>query len=357
MQTMAFNPADPDEQPNLVPKDVVVSVRMSTYNHAPFIAQAIESVLMQQTNFPFELLIGEDDSTDGTRKICREYAERHPNKIRLFLRHEKDKVYVDGRKTGKYNGRKTREACRGEFVAVLEGDDFWLDPQKIQRQFECFQTNPDVGLCATRALVWNAGATHASYLNPPLGRHEVTLEDLYEANGGVVNTCTFMYRKEAAMLASDWSQHLLSGDWALMVAISTSGWRLGVLPSITAVYRVHDAGITRDYRKVDNRQAAHVLVLQSYCNNLEALLNADPFKHTVARRRLNYFIAARDFYKGGGLARITGLLSRLVTTPGVASGVFESVLIRAITKGIALMLAALPTSIRLKVELTLSKNG
>ena len=95
------------------------SVSLITYNQAAFIAQAIESVLEQQTTFDFELLIGEDDSSDGTRDIVRQYQARYPGRIRLFLNDRKNVVYVNGKPTGLWNFANNIRNTRGEYVALL----------------------------------------------------------------------------------------------------------------------------------------------------------------------------------------------------------------------------------------------
>jgi glycosyltransferase involved in cell wall biosynthesis len=103
-----------------------VSIAMITYNHEKFIAQAMESVLAQQTDFPIELVIGEDCSTDGTREIVEQFAARYPDVIRPIL-HEKN--------VGMHrNGQAVLEACNGEYLAFLEGDDYWTNPAKLQSQ-------------------------------------------------------------------------------------------------------------------------------------------------------------------------------------------------------------------------------
>src|SRR5262245_40033788 len=100
--------------------DVKVSVCMLAYNHEQFIAQAVESVLAQKTSFPFELVIGEDFSTDNTRTILQDYAARNPGVVRLQL--------ADFNHGPKPNFIKTFSACRGQYVALLEGDDYWTSP-------------------------------------------------------------------------------------------------------------------------------------------------------------------------------------------------------------------------------------
>ena len=109
-------------------KQYKVSVWMITYNHENYIREAIDSVLMQETDFEFEIVIGEDCSTDNTRAILLEYKERFPNKFKLLL-HEKNFGIVDNMLT-------TFKACSGKYVAMLEGDDTWTDPTKLQKQVD-----------------------------------------------------------------------------------------------------------------------------------------------------------------------------------------------------------------------------
>jgi hypothetical protein len=119
----------------------LVSVHMITYNHEPYIAQAIEGVLKQEIDFPMELVIGEDCSTDRTREIVMEYQKRYPDIIRAVLW----KRNVGGRR----NSRKVVELLRGKYVAFNEGDDYWTHPRKLQRQVDILQSRPEVGLVSS----------------------------------------------------------------------------------------------------------------------------------------------------------------------------------------------------------------
>ena len=119
----------------------LVSVKMITYNHAPYIAQAIEGVLQQKTNFPFELVIGEDCSTDGTREIVFEYQEKYPDIIRV--------ITSDKNVGMKKNGYRTTKACRGKYVAFCEGDDYWHHPDKLQKQVDYLESHPECGMVFT----------------------------------------------------------------------------------------------------------------------------------------------------------------------------------------------------------------
>ena len=134
--------------PEKLCKHPVVSVHMITYNHEPYIRQAIEGVMMQKTDFEFELVIGEDASTDKTREICFEYQKRYPEKIRVLWWHE------NVSKLGG-NGRRNRAHCRGEFIAMCEGDDYWIDSTKLQKQVDAMREYPGVGAVFTNAKELN----------------------------------------------------------------------------------------------------------------------------------------------------------------------------------------------------------
>lgn len=119
-------------------KEPLVSAKIITYNQAPYVAQAIEGVLQQKTNFPFELVIGEDCSTDGTREIVFDYQKRYPDII---------KVITSGNNVGaNKNGRRAGKACRGKYIAYCDGDDYWHDPHKLQKQADYLESHPDCGL-------------------------------------------------------------------------------------------------------------------------------------------------------------------------------------------------------------------
>lgn len=122
----------------------LVSVCMTAYNHEDYIAEAIESVLAQQTSFGVELVLGEDCSTDRTGPICREYAAKYPDRIRL--------VTSPGNVGMRANYRRTFDACRGKYVAYLDGDDWWTDPQKLELQVGLMESDPGCGMCCTAAI-------------------------------------------------------------------------------------------------------------------------------------------------------------------------------------------------------------
>lgn len=121
---------------------ILVSICCITYNHEPYLRQALDSFLMQKTSFAYEIVLAEDCSTDGTRKICEEYATKYPDMVR-YLPSEKNVGGVE-------NERRAIEAAKGEYIALCEGDDYWTDPQKLQKQVEFLDAHPDYSVTWTR---------------------------------------------------------------------------------------------------------------------------------------------------------------------------------------------------------------
>jgi len=123
-----------------------VSVIMLTYHHAPYLKQAIEGVLSQQTGFPFELIICNDCSPDDTDEVVKEFAEKHPDIIKYF-KHEKNTGFVE-------NQRFAFRLARGEYIAYCEGDDYWTDPDKLQFQADFLDKNPEYVMTTARNLLY-----------------------------------------------------------------------------------------------------------------------------------------------------------------------------------------------------------
>lgn len=125
------------------PEPVMVSVNVQTYQHGSYIRQCLQAICDQQTDFAFEVLVGEDGSTDETREVCLEFARRYPDKIRLWLHDRSNVIRIHGVATGRFNGMCNMERGQGKYIAICEGDDFWTDPQKLQKQVDFLESHPD----------------------------------------------------------------------------------------------------------------------------------------------------------------------------------------------------------------------
>jgi len=132
---------------NMQAQEIIVSICMLTYNHELYIDKAIESVLGQVTNFRFELVIGEDFSTDRTREICIEYRDKFPDVIKLITRDSNLGMYG--------NHIDTLKHCIGKYTAFCEGDDYWIDSYKLQKQVDFLEKHNDYGLVHTNHLIYH----------------------------------------------------------------------------------------------------------------------------------------------------------------------------------------------------------
>jgi len=161
-----------------------LSVMMITYNHERYIRQALDSVLMQEVDFPYEIVVGEDNSTDSTRAILLEYASRHPDKIRLLL-HDKNVGVIR-------NFFATMEACRGEYIALLEGDDYWTSDQKLRTQVDSLDRHPDYAISFHNVTghFEEGGRADFNYVNADQP-DTIELADLLEDN--VIPTCSAVF--------------------------------------------------------------------------------------------------------------------------------------------------------------------
>ena len=216
----------------------LLSVRLLTYNHHRYIRQCIDSVLMQVTDFPFEIVIGEDDSTDGTRTICKDYADRYPDRIRLMLRSERNKIILNGVKTSRYNFIETMKDCRGKFVALMDGDDYWTDSRKLQQEVDFLSRHPSFVLAFHNASHANAkgGIVGRSVLSAKQKR-DVSQYELQQAWGPPV-TSTLCFRNVIHQFPEEFLE-AMNGDVFLISLLGEYGSGK-YLSSITpSVYRLH----------------------------------------------------------------------------------------------------------------------
>lgn len=169
----------------------LVSVTVATYQHVNYIRQCLEGILMQKTNFPYEIIVGEDGSVDGTQDICKEYAEKYPDRIRLFIRDRNLSQFVaENGKVTRFNGIWNRMSARGKYIAWCEGDDYWIDPLKLQKQVDFLEKHPEYGLCYTKAKVY---LERISSFKGSVGYPFSTIDELLVDNK--IATLTTCFRK------------------------------------------------------------------------------------------------------------------------------------------------------------------
>ncbi|MEO8778709.1 MAG: glycosyltransferase [Rhodanobacter sp.] len=210
---------------------------MITYNHAAYLAEAIQGVVSQQCDFLFELIIGEDASTDETRKIALDYQCRYPEIVRVV--HSPANVGMNA------NGRRIYSRARGEFVAYCEGDDYWCSPHKLARQVALIRDAADVGIVHTdwvrsrhEAGGWNVGWKKSVHSRVPRVLLEGNLFHTFHYPK-ILRTCTILVRRSTLQ---EFASSKLGGKSykfgdAVLALYTTSRWRVAYLPEVTSVYR------------------------------------------------------------------------------------------------------------------------
>jgi glycosyltransferase involved in cell wall biosynthesis len=231
-------------------KNISVDVFMATYNHEKYIRQAIESFLNQKTDFKMRLIIGEDFSTDNTAEIVKEYASRFPDKIAPLI-NNRNMGMTD-------NSVQILNACHAPYFAMLEGDDFWTDPLKLQKQVDFLEANPDYGLVHTdvnfyyqesNRLIKDFNKTNdIKFPNGNIFEDLLTNLDLF------IKTATVLARTEIYKNAYSpdliKEKHWIASDLPTMLEISLKT-KIKYFNYSTATYRLleESASRTHDQRK------------------------------------------------------------------------------------------------------------
>lgn len=221
-------------------KNFLLSVVVPVYNHEKYIVQALDSILMQKTNFDFEVLVGEDCSTDNSRKILQEYEKLHPDFLTVYYR-EKNMT----QSKAKYcNTHDLKLKSKGKYLIILEGDDYWTDPHKLQKQVDFLESHPDYIAVAHNCTVVDENSEEKAEAYPECKEEEYTLRHY---NAGVLpgQTATFMTRNYATdkNIRSDLLfQNLVPGDRLTYFTLITQGKIRCIQESMSAYRHVTGSG-------------------------------------------------------------------------------------------------------------------
>ena len=223
----------------MMSKNPLLSIVCTTYNHARFIRDALDGFVMQKTDFPFEVLINDDASTDGTADIIREYESKYPDLFRC--------VYQTENQWGKKSPWTDIlfPMVRGKYVALNEGDDYWTDENKLQKQVDFMESHPDFSVCFHPVTVhWDDGS-EPDYVFPSAKERfyktELELNDLLHHNFIQTNSVVYRWRFHTDSLDL-LPNNILPGDWFLHLLHAQTG-KIGFLPDVMSVYRRNSGGI------------------------------------------------------------------------------------------------------------------
>jgi glycosyltransferase involved in cell wall biosynthesis len=224
---------------------ITVSIFMLTYNQEQYIAQAIDSVLMQKTNFKYQLVIGEDCSTDSTKGICESYAEQHLEKVKLLPALNKNIGLIN-------NYLRTIRACDGKYIAICDGDDYWIDENKLQKQVDFLEANRDSFIVGTNFKRLFSNGQFELVKKERL-KPNYTFEDLIFEN--LITSVTVMFRNiQKDDPVPNWIGKFPYGDWPTYLWTVKNSGNIHFLDDVTAVYRT-DIGISAKIRKKHSETA------------------------------------------------------------------------------------------------------
>ena len=238
--------------------DIKVTVILTTYNHEKYIEQALDSVLIQEATFGFEVVVLEDCSGDRTRDILLDYQKRAPSKIRLILA-ERNQCSNEPFATA-------FQASQSQYIAVLDGDDYWTSPHKLQKQVDFLDAHPECAMCFHNVTVFYEDESREPWdHNPPRQKEISTLEDLWM--DCFIASCSPMFRQGLLDEFPNWYNTTFFGDWSLYILYAERG-KIGYINEVMGAYRVHSGGVWSGLSDVEQLSSAI-----SFHESLNAHLN------------------------------------------------------------------------------------
>lgn len=212
----------------------LVSICCIVFNHEKFIKQCLEGFLMQQTDFSFEIIVHDDASTDQSQAIIQDYCQKYPSLFKTILQTENQ--YSKGRRILPI----LFQNARGNYIALCEGDDYWTDPYKLQKQVDYMEKNADCYLC-THASYWEIDGELSSNGCQYEEERDLSTDEIIRNGGLYLATASLLFRTELLSNRPQWMRKADVGDYPLLILGSIRG-RLHFLPQKMCVYRYQVPG-------------------------------------------------------------------------------------------------------------------
>lgn len=239
---------------------VMVTVRCLAYNHEPYIRQCLEGFVMQKTDFDFEVIVHDDASTDGTAAIIREYAEKYSNIIKPFFETENQYSKHNG-----VIGKIMRENTHGKYIALCEGDDYWIDPFKLQKQVDFLESHPDYSMCFHNAIKYYENCNRVELFNSFANDCDLSIHDA--VHNWFVPTASMMMRSDISLERPDWVRSIYSGDYTTILLAIMRG-KIRYIHGLMSVYRINYCGSSASARM----KGRNLFILEQRVSLLESFL-------------------------------------------------------------------------------------
>lgn len=264
----------------------VISVWVITFNHAEFIGKCLDSILSQETEYRFEICLGEDESTDNTREICLEYAARYPEIIRLFLRSRDDPQREGCEGVWQFNFIETFKECQGKYIAMCDGDDYWSDAHKLQIQVDWLEQHPEYSGCFHKVgQVDENNTIICRDMGYPSKRLKAYSLDYLLRYSNFSPMFSVVFRNHASV-AVDWIKRAPFGDMIIHAGNLQYG-NYGFIDKVMGYYRIHSGGLASGSSRLHNIRATiqvYHLIGENY--NLK---DRQAYREGIFALRLSYF--------------------------------------------------------------------
>lgn len=260
----------------------LVSIFCVSFNHEKFIAQALDGFLMQQTKFDFEIVISDDCSTDNTRAVIEKYKENYPN----LFRDVSPKKNLGMQR----NWMHTLSTCAGTYIALCEGDDYWTDPNKLQKQVDFMQKHKDCALTYHPVEVIDQGGVNRTYpYDNPV--HNASTIDVIKSH--FIPTCSVMLVADSIKKLPSWIAKARSFDIALEMIVSLFG-KIAYISDLMAVYRQHMGGISKSKVHQHKGALSQLFILQKF--NIYTHYSFNDSIRTKMKKITSYHLKLRNQY-------------------------------------------------------------
>lgn len=269
----------------------IVSVCCLTYNHDKYIRRALDSILIQKTNFPIEIIVHDDASLDGTRDIISGFAKKYPQIIRPVF--QEKNLMKSGIGIFQIYTNYVFPLAQGKYIAICEGDDFWSDPAKLQIQINFMENYPECTVCFHKVGILKNGETnfdiYEDYHRRILGeRSEFTFYDLLKDN--IIPNCSVVYRNMRSEFP-DLFRNIVFPDWPLHLLYAEKG-KLGYINKCMAIHHDHEKGLWNGNTNINKVKS----IISFYVDLLKYL---DVQYHTIIHESLERYLQGFKFVDFG----------------------------------------------------------
>ncbi len=282
--------------------EYLVDVIIPVYNHENFIQLTLDSIVNQVTEYKYRVIPSDDCSTDNTRTILESFAQKYPDKV--------FPVYHPKNIGAHANGYSLLMATTAKYVAVCDGDDYWLDPHKLQKQISFLEANPDFVICFGDTQVIDKAGNELPLKDyfPPIEKEVYTIDDFILSDMHIIPTATLVYKNLLQKPIPEFYKTIMSGDIFIILLVAHHG-KAKYMNELFAAYRIHAGGITKTEEHIHKSEEAKAFLYE----RINKLLD---YKHDAAFRKVLLDLTKARIMYGSRNLNLAGKLKNVFANTG-----------------------------------------